>query len=78
MDPKPGTRVKKPAQKRPSAAPIPKVEEPVIELEPWQNDYKIDIVKVLYDKQIQLRKKTADGYVPFSVDSGWVYLKKDL
>ena len=74
MHPKPAKK----AAKKPSAAPIPKVEEPVIELEPWQNDYKIDIVKVLYDKQIQLRKKTADGYVPFSVDSGWVYLKKDL
>jgi len=69
---------KKAAKKRQSAVPIPKVEEPVIEPEAWRTDFKIDIVKVLYDKQLQLRKKTADGYVPFAVDSGWVYLKKVL
>lgn len=68
MEPKkPAKKAAKKAVKK-AAAPTP----PAAPKPAWA------IERALFDNQHRVQARILEGYEPFAVDSGWVYLKKPL
>ena len=66
MEPKkPAKKAAKKTTKKAAAPPPPPKREPV-----W------DVKRGQFESQVRWMPLVKDGYEPFAVDSGWIYLRK--